>query len=246
MPDYTIYRIVCFVTGMVYVGQTVNVRQRRSSHFSELKNNTHRNQHLQNAYNLYGSRSFYFEVLEKHVSAEIVNEREQHWIAEFDSFRNGFNKSAGGNNYDHFGIPCEWNGISYSSISAAANACGVLETKMRRWLNKKCSCDADVFKLPHPNGKSCEWNGKQYSSISDAARDTGHTLGAMHKYIRQGFTGDADKPRWNAEITWNGITYPTIKIAAKACGIAHTSFRERLQRGYTCDADMAINKPKRE
>lgn len=63
--SHCVYRIVCFVTGKCYVGQTLSPDRRKLEHFRLLKSKKHHSVHLQNAYKKYGRKSFYFEVLEE-------------------------------------------------------------------------------------------------------------------------------------------------------------------------------------
>jgi group I intron endonuclease len=56
-----IYRIVNRVNGKVYYGSSINLKQRESSHYSDLKYNRHGNYHIQNAYNLYGKENVIYE-----------------------------------------------------------------------------------------------------------------------------------------------------------------------------------------
>jgi group I intron endonuclease len=58
-----IYQIRNILTGDLYIGQSVNLKQRKYSHFKDLKKNKHRNQRLQNVYNKYGDDVFVFEIL---------------------------------------------------------------------------------------------------------------------------------------------------------------------------------------
>jgi group I intron endonuclease len=58
-----IYEIVNNVTGKRYIGSTVNLGMRRSSHFSGLRRGDHKNAHLQNAWNKHGECSFEFRVI---------------------------------------------------------------------------------------------------------------------------------------------------------------------------------------
>lgn len=60
-----IYKITNTKNGMFYIGSSVNIKRRWSHHKSELKNNRHHNQYLQNAYNKYGKECFVFEILMK-------------------------------------------------------------------------------------------------------------------------------------------------------------------------------------
>lgn len=54
-----IYKIVNKATHQCYVGQSQRVEKRIKEHFRLLRLGKHPNQHLQNAYNKYGSSNFY-------------------------------------------------------------------------------------------------------------------------------------------------------------------------------------------
>lgn len=59
-----IYQIVNKINGKVYIGGTIDLRERFANHISELRNNRHHSIYLQRAYNKYGVESFYFEILD--------------------------------------------------------------------------------------------------------------------------------------------------------------------------------------
>lgn len=58
-----VYMISNLVNGKVYIGSTNNINNRFSKHKSRLNNSTHHNNHLQNAWDKYGSDSFEFKTL---------------------------------------------------------------------------------------------------------------------------------------------------------------------------------------
>lgn len=89
-----IYAIVNLVNGKQYVGSAVDLDNRKSVHFSKLKNNQHVNGKLQNAWNKYGERNFYFTVLELVPNKESLVEVEQYWIDASDCVDNGYNLRA--------------------------------------------------------------------------------------------------------------------------------------------------------
>lgn len=89
-----IYKIECLVNGKVYIGQSINIKQRCGAHFSNLKNNRHDNIRLQRAYNKYGKDNFIFEIIEE--CNTNLDDVEKYWICYFDSFNNGFNLTEGG------------------------------------------------------------------------------------------------------------------------------------------------------
>lgn len=92
-----IYKITCVGNNKCYIGQSIAIKRRWNDHKKSLKQGTHYNKYLQNAYNKYGENSFVYEILEQ-CSKDKLNEREQFYIALFDSFKNGFNCDLGGSN----------------------------------------------------------------------------------------------------------------------------------------------------
>jgi len=58
-----IYSIHSLIDSKYYIGKAVNIGERLNNHKFQLRNNTHENTHLQNAYNKYGESNFKFEIL---------------------------------------------------------------------------------------------------------------------------------------------------------------------------------------
>lgn len=90
-----VYAIRNIVDGRVYIGGSNQIRKREVKHLSLLRRGKHPNQHLQDAYNLYGKENMHFVILEE-CSAENLRQREQWWL---DHTLNKYNmvlKSSGG------------------------------------------------------------------------------------------------------------------------------------------------------
>lgn len=99
-----IYSIKNSVNNKQYIGMSVNIENRLSVHRSLLINNKHPNIHLQRAWNKFGESSFTFEIVEA-VSTddgELLAEKEKAYIALCDSFKNGYNRSLGGDGTSSF------------------------------------------------------------------------------------------------------------------------------------------------
>lgn len=77
--DSGIYQIRNKVNGKVYIGSSVRVEQRISTHKRHLLLNKHSNQKLQLAYNKYGVDNFEYSVLE-YLSKELLLVVEQNYI----------------------------------------------------------------------------------------------------------------------------------------------------------------------
>lgn len=90
-----IYKITNTENNKVYIGESINIRDRWKDHISRLRNNNHRNKHLQTSYNKYGESIFLIEVIR--IMDDIIELKrvESHYIKEYNSFDNkyGYNKT---------------------------------------------------------------------------------------------------------------------------------------------------------
>lgn len=88
-----IYKITNTTNGKCYIGQSRDIEARWAKHLSTYKSSPE--WELYRAFKKYGIAAFSFEVIEE-CSIEELNEREVYWIAQFDSFNNGYNMTLGG------------------------------------------------------------------------------------------------------------------------------------------------------
>jgi len=84
-----IYAIVNLINNKAYFGSGHNLRRRRIQHLWELKNNIHKNPHLQHSFNKYGIENFVFIVIKEVESSDLLK-MEQFYI---DVNTNGYNIS---------------------------------------------------------------------------------------------------------------------------------------------------------
>ena len=78
-----------------YIGESVDIYRRWNKHIQELRNGAHINVHLQNAWNKYREDNFEFNIIEE-CEENNLPEREKFWIKFYDSFKNGYNQTEGG------------------------------------------------------------------------------------------------------------------------------------------------------
>ena len=142
-----IYKIENLINGKIYIGQSVNIQKRWSSHKARAKD-INCTAHLYLAMRKYGIENFAFKVIE-YCKVEELNDREIYWIQFYDSTNRekGYNirygGESGGNYYDYHEIYQLWlKGMSCieiekklhcndSSITAALRMYGVTEYEAR-------------------------------------------------------------------------------------------------------------------
>lgn len=87
-----IYKAENLINGKVYIGQSINIENRKIEHLSHAgcdKTKFHR------ALLAYGENNFKWSILEK-CDKNKLNEREIYWISVYNSFNNGYNMTSGG------------------------------------------------------------------------------------------------------------------------------------------------------
>lgn len=89
-----IYKVTNKLNGKVYIGQSINIKQRWKQHRT---NATVRKESLYLAFQKYGLENFSFEVLETCQEKEL-DEKEQYYISYYNSYNNGYNMTLGGQN----------------------------------------------------------------------------------------------------------------------------------------------------
>jgi group I intron endonuclease len=84
-----IYLIENIVNKKVYVGCSKSVKLRIQQHKLNLKNNTHKNKHLQSAYNKYGKDILVFKIIEECNDIDLPK-REHFWCLKLQSHKRTF------------------------------------------------------------------------------------------------------------------------------------------------------------
>jgi hypothetical protein len=137
-----IYKITNLLNNKTYVGQSVDIEKRWSTHRAELNNNYHCNTYLQNAWNKYGEDNFDFSVIEE-CNIDQLNQREIYWVSRYDSYENGYNLTSGGGNTESFSksvIQFDRDGrelFRYGSISEAETVSGICYSQISECCSHK-------------------------------------------------------------------------------------------------------------
>jgi len=77
-----IYKIINVINNKFYVGSAVDLKRRKTRHFSELRTGKHNNRHLQAAWVKYGEQAFVFVVVEELPDDADLLAAENVWLKE--------------------------------------------------------------------------------------------------------------------------------------------------------------------
>ena len=91
-----IYKITNQVNNKVYIGQTIqNLKDRWYRHCGYSGSKGEQNMIIKKAIHKYGKENFNIKILEICDSVEL-NEKEKYWISKYNSYKNGYNATKGG------------------------------------------------------------------------------------------------------------------------------------------------------
>lgn len=97
-----VYLIRNVANGMFYIGSSVNINDRFSTHISKLKSNMNQNKKMQIDFNLFGRESFVLEILEECCVSEL-RQKEHEYILKLKPTYNVFLPDSTGLNKTYIG-----------------------------------------------------------------------------------------------------------------------------------------------
>lgn len=130
-----VYMIENSSNNKIYIGVSVDIKNRFMNHKTLLRNNKHPNKLMQNDYNKLGIEGktdmFLYSVLEEGINTRKIDEAEKYYIEKYDSMENGYN-SRFASNY----------GKSDKNKSKANRQAIIKERKM--WSIEKCRMNSKL------------------------------------------------------------------------------------------------------
>jgi len=143
-----IYQIKNLKNNKIYIGSSVDIRNRWRNHLFWLRNNRHYNSHLQRSFNKYGEKYFEFKVLELVIKKNLIK-HEQFYLNKFNPKFN-IDKFAGSNLGFQHSIKTKGQirnsliGVKHSEERKKKNSLGQLGKKLSKVTIQKLK-----GKIPH-------------------------------------------------------------------------------------------------
>lgn len=171
-----IYKITNLINQRSYIGKTENtIQQRFRMHCQDACKEQNQHRPLYRAMRKYGHENFVIEEIEQ---TDEPNEREQYWIAYYDTYNNGYNATPGGDGRSYIDrekvvqaykdLQCVRQvgrllHIDYCTVSTILKNCHVLVKSSGEVSIDKYALPVDMLDL---NGNVV----KEFRSVTDAGR----------------------------------------------------------------------------
>lgn len=134
-----IYKIRNDINGKLYIGKTGQTVQSRFQEHIYTSKLTYTNRPLYDAMNKYGIEHFQVETIDYCKNDKEASEREIYWIAYYDTYRNGYNATIGGDGVSYLDLNEEEMIERYmelKSMRAVAREYDIAEKTVRNIVNK--------------------------------------------------------------------------------------------------------------
>ena len=177
MENYNVYKITCLINNKLYIGYTKHtINHRLTTHFRNAKKGTMLNNKFSRAILKYGNENFIIELIISTNSKIIALEKEEYFIKFYNTLKNGYNSTKGGE--------LGGNGINHADFSGNKNPFynkkHTNETKIK--IGNRCYKNGIEHHLygkiqttsfrkgkEHPKSKQIKINGVIYESIRMAS-----------------------------------------------------------------------------
>ncbi len=187
--EIVIYKIVNLVNGKVYIGSASYYNKRRGTHIGLLRQNKHKNPHLQSAWNKYKEKNFEFSIIEKVSKREDLLKREQYWLDKSKCYNRkyGYNiaKIAGSNLGNKISEEAK------KKIGDYWRGKPKPKEQIEKYKKVQTEINGKVVLVYDKNGTFI----KEYPSLSECSREIGITVGAISNFLSRKLQGRFTKRR---------------------------------------------------
>ena len=183
-----IYKITNNINGKVYIGKTNKTIMKKFKKHCEdsLK---YKERPLYRAFNKYGIKSFSVNEIEE-CNPNIVNEREKYWIEYYNSFKNGYNATLGGDGKSYLDYDLIYKTYKeIKSITETAKIIGCSKDSVKIVLENYHVSQKEILNnVKIKSGKAVAMIDKVTGKILKTfinTHEAGRYLGKTHQHIQE-------------------------------------------------------------
>lgn len=224
-----VYKITNSINNKIYIGITSNaLKQRFSNHKSDARRG--KNTKLCKAIRKYGENKFTIKLLKEVENRKDLRNQEIKYILKYNSIENGYNGVSGGCGLgDRFGIPVNYKGKTYNSITSLAAYLKIDRYTLAARLERGMVLDSPV---KSKKKYSLKYKGQLYKSPASLAKHLGVNERTLHNRISRGLVLDAPvQKRSKNQFVYEGVTYNSVRSLSIAMDTPATTLYSRIRAG---------------
>jgi len=176
-----IYEIMVSATGLKYVGLTIDLANRRKIHLKHLSHAKPISGELYGDMIIHGQSDITLTLIESVKTKAELAEREKYWIKKLNTYRNGYNKSKGGELGCSTRNPVAYNGRLYPNIKFACRELELPYAAVYSRINKNKIDFSDAAKSVFDDGYL--YKDHFYSDSAKLARATKTKPSTLYKFL---------------------------------------------------------------
>ncbi len=246
----TVYLITNTVNGKRYVGITASTFKQRKAQYKSAAKSTFEQRPITRAMRKYGFDKFKFEILNQ--TAQTFPELlalEEKYVAQFDTYRNGYNATPGG---ESGGRAVEINGVEYPSVAVAALTHGIdpgtLVSRLRRGMTPEVAIAFEYrtrYEVDDPE------RGKVEGTLIEICEYYGIPFTRAYQRLENGWIieevvglVDHKHATVNEPVTVAGRRFDSFSAACNHYGVAYKlAWRRQAKRNWTLEQALGIKQP---
>jgi len=202
-----VYKVSNVNNDKVYIGKTIHaMSRRRANHYQDARSGSETNFHR--ALRKYKPTDFTWEIIGKYNTKEEMDSSEIKYISEYNTFKNGYNMTEGGD------------GGSHTLYKKGTEGWNRIKHKLGKWKNGNPGATEEAIAKRIETFKNTTWvSGKAHSNYGHS-----HNKGIL--------IGDKNpmygKTPTNARrVIIDGVTYKSIAESAREVGVTTRTIRQR-------------------
>lgn len=201
-----IYKVTNQLDGKVYIGQTcMSLKRRKTVHYERAAAGSETNFHR--ALRKYTKEVFVWEILTTCLDKKDMNEKEQFYINQYDSFKSGYNMTEGGDG-----------GLTYKKGSELYHK---IRHKLGKWKNGNPGATKSAIEKRIDSFVNVNWPKGSSHKNTGHSHNKGKTLGNKN--------GMFGKFPYLQSVEIDGVIYESLGAAAKVLGVTRATIKGRCK-----------------